>query len=165
MLKTGIFLMIAAVALWGGERLQEGDPAPDFNLMGDDGRMHQLSDYRGQIVVVYFYPKDDTPGCTTEACAFRDLYEEFEKRSIIVFGISYDDRESHIAFKQKHDLPFTLLSDTDKSASKAYGTKGLFMASRKTFIVDEAGKIAKIYPKVSVSEHAETILADLAKLK
>ncbi|MCF7796341.1 MAG: peroxiredoxin [Lentisphaeria bacterium] len=165
MLKTGLTLIIGIGVLLGGDGLKIGDPAPDFNLPGDDGKMYRLSDYQGQMVVVYFYPKDDTPGCTTEACAFRDSFSEFEKLGVTVFGISYDDRESHIAFKKKYDLPFTLLSDTDKSASKAYGTKGLFMASRKTFIVDEDGKIAKIYPKVSVSEHAETILADLTTLK
>lgn len=157
--------MIGLGTLFGGENLQIGDGAPDFNLPGDDGKMHRLSDYRGQMVVVYFYPKDDSPGCTKEACAFRDSYNEFEKRNITVLGISYDDRESHIAFKEKYDLPFTLLSDTDKSVSEAYGTKGLLMISRKTFIVDKDGKIVKIYPKVSVSEHAETILADLAELK
>lgn len=157
--------MIGLGALFGSERLQVGDPAPEFNLPGDDGKMHRLSDYRGQTVVVYFYPKDDTPGCTQEACSFRDSFSEFEKLGVVVLGISYDDRESHIAFKEKHNLPFTLLSDTDKAASKAYGTKGLFMAARKTFIVNGEGKIVKIYPEVSVSEHAETILADLAALK
>ena len=165
MRKLGIIFMIGLATLFGGEKLQVGDKAPEFKLLGDDGKIHQLSDYRGELVVVYFYPKDETPGCTREACSFRDNYAEFKKLGIPVLGISYDDRESHIAFKKKYDLPFTLLSDTDKSASEAYGTKGLFMASRETFIIGKDGKIEKIYPKVSVSEHAETILADLAALK
>lgn len=165
MKKIGITLMIGLATLFGGETLQVGDKAPDFKLLGDDGVFHQLSDYLGQTVVVYFYPKDDTPGCTKEACAFRDEYAQFEKLGIPVLGISYDDRDSHLAFKKKYDLPFVLLSDEDKSVSAAYGTKGIFMASRETFIVGKDGKIVKIYPKVSVSEHAADILKDLADLK
>ena len=165
-MKTiGILLLIGLTTLFGGEKLQVGDKAPDFKLLGDDGKMHQLSDYQGQTVVLYFYPKDETPGCTKEACSFRDNYADFEKMGIPVLGISYDDRESHIEFKKKYNLPFTLLSDTDKSASEAYGTKGWLVASRETFIVGPDGKIVKIYPKVSVSEHAADILKDLADLK
>jgi len=165
MKQIGLTLMISLTALFGGETLQVGDKAPDFNLMGDDSVNHQLADYRGKIVVVYFYPKDDTPGCIKEACAFRDQYSEFEKLGVPVLGISYDGRDSHIAFKKKYDLPFTLLTDADKSVSAAYGVQGMFSASRETFIVGKDGKIVKIYPQVSVSEHAGEILKDLAEMK
>ena len=152
-------------ALFGGVQLHIGDMAPNFKLKGDDGNMHQLTDYRGHIAIVYFYPKDETPGCTKEACSFRDNFADFQKMDIPVLGISYDDRASHVKFKEKYNLPFTLLSDTDKSVSKAYGTDGLLFASRQTFIVGKDGKILKIYPKVSPAKHSEEILSDLKAFK
>ena len=141
-----------------------GQPAPDFSMVDQDGKTHKLSEYKGQKVVVYFYPKDDTPGCTKEACSIRDDYGLFEKNGIKVFGVSYDDSKSHKTFAEKYDLPFTLLSDSDKSVSKAYGTNGLFMASRKTFLIDEAGILRKIYENVTVTGHGAEILADFEAL-
>lgn len=138
--------------------LQLGDFAPNFALADDNGVEHRLSDYRGQPVVVYFYPKDDTPGCTKEACAFRDDYASYEELGIRVFGISYDTPESHSRFKSKYDIPFTLLSDTDKSVAKSYGAAGLIFPKRVTFIIDAEGKISKVYEKVSVTTHSSEIL-------
>ncbi|MCF7824920.1 MAG: peroxiredoxin [Candidatus Marinimicrobia bacterium] len=140
--------------------LAVGQKAPDFTLVDQDGKDHTLSDYVGQQVVVYFYPKDDTPGCTKEACSIRDDYTKFEKDSIQVFGISYDDVKSHKAFAEKYNLPFTLLSDSDKSVSKAYGASGIFLPSRKTFLIDKAGILRKIYNNVDVTSHGEEILND-----
>ena len=157
--------MVFMAMLYGGNKvLKVGDQAPDFKLLDQNGDSHTLSDYRGQKVVVYFYPKDDTPGCTKEACGIRDHYSEFDKAKIKVFGISYDDVKSHRKFQDKYNLPFTLLADTDKSVSKLYGTSGLIFASRETFLIDEKGIIVKIYPKVSVTEHAEEILKDFTNL-
>ncbi len=141
-----------------------GEPAPDFTMTDQDGKAHTLSDYKGQKVVVYFYPKDDTPGCTKEACSIRDDYGLFEKNGIKVFGVSYDDTQSHKKFAEKYDLPFTLLSDTDKSVSEAYGAKGFFMASRKTFLIDEQGILQKTYENVTVTGHGAEILADFQAL-
>jgi peroxiredoxin Q/BCP len=141
-----------------------GSPAPDFKMLDQDEKVHTLADYKGQKVVVYFYPKDDTPGCTKEACSIRDDYGLFEKGGIKVFGVSYDDSQSHKTFADKYDLPFTLLSDTDKSVSKAYGANGLFMAQRKTFLIDESGILRKIYENVTVTGHGAEILADFEAL-
>lgn len=159
MIKTVIILMLIMDITFGGSRrLEIGDTAPDFTLPDENEILHTLSDYRGQHVVVYFYPKDDTPGCTKEACNFRDHHETFVKQSIQVFGISYDSPESHKMFKEKYHLPFTLLSDTNKKVSKAYGAKGLFFPNRITFLIDEQGTILKVYEKVSVTTHGEDIL-------
>ena len=160
-------ILIAGLLLFGlasGAQgaLQVGDAAPDFKLEDQDGKLHSLKDYAGQKVVVYFYPKDDTPGCTSEACSIRDDYGLFEKHEIMVFGISYDDAESHRKFREKHDLPFTLLSDSDKSVSAAYDSKGMMFAKRKTFLINEQGKLIKIYENVDVSTHGADILADFA---
>ena len=140
-----------------------GDPAPDFSLPDENGKMHSLSQYRGQKIVVYFYPKDDTPGCTKEACGIRDEFSSFVDNQIVVFGISYDNASSHRKFKKKFDLPFHLLSDEDKSVSKLYGADGTFFPSRKTYLIDEDGKLLKIYDKVNVLNHAEDILRTFAK--
>jgi len=163
------FLFIIGVALvgfiFGKDTLRKvGDPAPDFTLKDQDGKEHTLSEYRGQRVVVYFYPKDDTPGCTKEACGIRDQFEDFSKAHIQVLGISYDSVESHKKFQEKYHLPFTLLADTDKTVAKRYGADGLVFASRKTFLINEKGVIMKIYPKVSVTEHATEILKDFSDL-
>lgn len=160
-----IKLITASIILLGilfgsDSALKEGDPAPDFTLKDQNGKSHRLSDYRGQPVVVYFYPKDDTPGCTKEACGIRDMYKEYEQAGIQVFGISYDDQESHKEFEKKYNLPFTLLSDTAKSVSELYGTKGFLMASRKTFLINKKGVVFKIYDKVDVTSHAEEILSE-----
>ena len=144
--------------------LNEGQLAPDFTLFDQDGTPHTLSLYKGKKVVIYFYPKDDTPGCTKEACSIRDSYDDFTNQDIEVFGISYDNSETHQQFIKKYKLPFNLLSDLDKSVSQLYGTKGAFFPMRKTFLIDEFGKIVKIYDQVSVLDHGNDILRDFNRL-
>jgi len=149
--------------------LNVGDTAPDFTLSDQFGEIHKLSDYRGKKVVLYFYPKDDTPGCTKEACSFRDNFQEYRKRKMVVLGVSKDSTKSHVKFSEKYSLPFTLLSDDDTVVSQAYGVWGLkkFMGkeyygiNRMTFIIDEDGQILRIYEKVKPENHAEEILADI----
>lgn len=146
--------------------LKEGDAAPDFETRDAEGRTVKLSDFRGQKVVLYFYPKDDTPGCTKEACSFRDNHSTLEASGIKVLGVSLDDEASHQAFASKYNLLFTLLSDTDRSVSEAYGVYGeqtwgdkKFMGvARKTFLIDEQGKIKKVFDKVNVEAHADEVL-------
>lgn len=141
-------------------KVKEGDLFPNFRLKADGGNDVSLLDLKGGKAVIYFYPKDDTPGCTREACSFRDNINTFRSRGIPVFGISVDSAESHVKFKAKYSIPFTLLSDTDKKLVTALGIKSAFGgASRVTFILDANGKIIKIYPKVSPDKHAEEILA------
>jgi len=145
---------------------EEGDNAPDFSTTDADGNPVKLSDFRGQKVVLYFYPKDNTPGCTKEACSFRDSFSEFKKRGIKVLGVSLDSESAHKKFIAKYDLPFTLLADTDRSVSEAFGVYGQkqfmgrkFMGiNRTTFLIDEDGKIKKIFAKVKVDEHADEVL-------
>ena len=150
--------------------LKIGEPAPDFTLPDQDGTAVKLSQFKGQRVVIYFYPKDDTPGCTKEACNFRDQWGAFEKQAITVLGISKDGASSHAKFIAKYDLPFTLLSDVEPCAvAAAYGSYGLkkFMGKeymgmmRHTFVVDAEGKIEKIYTKVKSETMADDILSDL----
>ena len=150
--------------------LQIGDPAPDFTLPDQSGTEVKLSQFKGQRVVIYFYPKDDTPGCTKEACNFRDQWGAFEKQAITVLGISKDGASSHAKFIAKYDLPFTLLSDVEPcEVAAAYGSYGLkkFMGKeymgmmRHTFVVDAEGKIEKIYTKVKSETMADDILSDL----
>ena len=146
--------------------LKEGDVAPDFSTRDANGNPVKLSDFRGQRVVLYFYPKDDTPGCTKEACSFRDAFSDYEAQGIKVLGVSLDDEASHQAFASKYSLPFTLLSDTDHSVSDAYSVYGeqkwgdrTFMGlARKTFLIDEEGKIKKVFDKVNVEQHADEVL-------
>jgi peroxiredoxin Q/BCP len=146
--------------------LKEGDVAPEFSTRDERGNLIKLSDLRGQRVVLYFYPKDDTPGCTKEACSFRDQFQDYKDAGIKVLGVSLDDEESHQAFISKYNLPFTLLSDTDHAVSDAYGVYGeqswggkTFMGvSRKTFLIDEEGKIKKIFDKVNVEQHADEVM-------
>ena len=146
--------------------LKEGDSAPDFVTRDAEGREVRLSDLRGQKVVLYFYPKDDTPGCTKEACSFRDASADYEEKGIKVLGVSLDSEESHQAFASKYNLPFTLLADTDHSVSEKYGVYGeqrwgdkTYMGvARKTFLIDEEGKIKKIFDKVNVEQHSDEVL-------
>jgi len=148
-------------------KLNEGDKAPEFAVPDGQGNVVRLKDLRGKKVVLYFYPKDDTPGCTKEACAFRDSFAKFKKRGIEVLGVSLDSEKSHQKFAQKYGLPFRLLADTDKRVSEAYGTYGekKFMGRnymgnhRMTFLIDEKGKIKKVFEKVKPDEHAEEVLA------
>lgn len=148
--------------------LEKGHEAPLFSLQDQEGKTHNLADYKGQKVVLYFYPKDDTPGCTTEACAITEVYGDFESRGVKVFGVSADDAASHKAFAEKYHLPFTLLSDPTFETIKAYGaykeedTTGLNIHShRVSYLIDEEGKIEKAYPEVDPATHAHTILADI----
>lgn len=148
--------------------LEKGQSAPEFTLTDQDGQMHSLADYKGKKVVLYFYPKDDTPGCTTEACTIAEVYEEFTKRDVKVVGVSADNAASHKAFAHKYNLPFTLLSDPSFEVIKAYGaykeedTSGLGIHSNRiSYIIDEEGNILKAYPEVDPATHADTILADL----
>ena len=146
--------------------LKEGDAAPEFATRDAEGKEVKLSDFRGRKVVLYFYPKDDTPGCTKEACSFRDAFSEYEEKGIKVLGVSLDDEASHQAFASKYDLPFTLLSDTDHAVSEAYGVYGeqrwgdrTYMGvARKTFLIDEEGKIKKVFDKVNVEQHADEVM-------
>ena len=146
--------------------LKEGDAAPDFETRDAGGNPVKLSDLRGRKVVLYFYPKDDTPGCTKEACGFRDSFAEFRSRGIEVLGVSTDDERSHRKFAEKYGLPFTLLADTDHSVADLYGVYGekQFMGrkymgvARKTFLIDEGGRVRKVFDKVKVDEHADEVL-------
>lgn len=153
----------------GDTPLAVGQPAPDFKLPTDKGQLVSLADYRGKKVVLYFYPEDDTPGCTTEACSFRDGLGDLQQHGAVVLGVSADSVDSHVQFKRKYRLNFPLLSDVDKQAINAYGVwQEKMMFGRKymgivrtTFIIDEQGKITKIFPKVRVDGHFEEVLAAL----
>ncbi len=142
-----------------------GSKAPDFNLQDQNGDWHALGDYRDQWLAVYFYPKDDTPGCTTEACSFRDNIYAFQAIGANVVGISVDDVDSHKDFSDKYKLPFTLLADVDGETSKAYGVlrdyKLTKIASRQSFIVNPEGVVARHYEKVDPDTHTQQVLADL----
>lgn len=163
LVMAGLMFFGMALGAQGASLL--GELAPDFTMLDQDGKSHTLSEYKGHKVVVYFYPKDDTPGCTKEACSIRDDYSLFEKNGIKVFGVSYDDVKSHKKFAEKYDLPFTLLSDSDKSVAKAYGAKGLFMPSRKTYLIDETGILRKTYENVTPTGHGPEILADFKAME
>jgi peroxiredoxin Q/BCP len=147
--------------------VEEGTQAPDFELTSDTGERVRLSQFRGQPVVLYFYPKDDTPGCTTQACAIRDSYDDFEERGAVVLGVSPDEESSHVKFKQKHGLPFTLLADPDHEVSEQYGVWGerkfagrKYMGiERSTFLIDPEGKIAAVMRRVKPDTHVEQVLA------
>lgn len=146
--------------------LKEGDAAPNFVANDQDGNEVKLADFSGSRVVLYFYPKDDTPGCTKEACSFRDANDVYAEKGIKVLGVSTDSEKSHQKFISKFNLPFTLLADTDKKIVNDYGVYGeksmygkkYMGVLRKTFLIDEAGKIKKIFDKVNVSEHADEVL-------
>src|SRR6185503_1886499 len=150
--------------------IKEGTTAPAFKTTDQNGDTVSLKDLRGQKVVLFFYPKDDTPGCTKEACAFRDSFSKFKKSGIEVLGVSLDSEKSHQKFAAKYDLPFRLLADTERKISDAYGTYGekkfigrKYMGNhRMTFLIDENGKIKKVYEKVKPDEHAEEVLAAFA---
>jgi peroxiredoxin Q/BCP len=146
--------------------VKEGDAAPEFESRDAEGNTVRLSDLRGQKVALYFYPKDDTPGCTKEACSLRDGHSELTRRGIKVIGVSTDDEKSHRKFAEKYSLPFTLLADTDHSVADAFGVYGekKFMGktymgvNRKTFLIDEEGRVRKVFDKVKVEEHADEVL-------
>jgi thioredoxin-dependent peroxiredoxin len=147
----------------------EGEPAPDFTLTSDAGEKVTLSDLRGKPVVLYFYPKDDTPGCTTQACGIRDAYADFERAGAVVLGISPDNVESHVQFKEKYDLPFALLADPEHEVAERYGTWGekhymgrtYWGVSRSTFLIAADGTVAKVMHDVKADTHAGDVLAAL----
>ncbi|HNP36986.1 MAG TPA: peroxiredoxin [Woeseiaceae bacterium] len=145
-----------------------GQAAPDFELPDQEGQLHSLEDYRDHWVVLYFYPRDDTPGCTAEACEFRDNIFAFRDLNAQVLGISLDDIQSHSDFAEKYSLPFPLLADTDGTVADTYGVKtkmfGMTVAKRQTFLIDPHGKLVKHYEKVRPDDHSAEILADLATL-
>jgi peroxiredoxin Q/BCP len=149
--------------------VDEGEVAPNFTLLADNGSQVSLDSYRGKTVVLYFYPKDETPGCTTEAIGFREAVSEFEKQGAVILGVSKDSVESHRKFKEKHQLPFILLSDPEEKVLNLYGVwkeKSLygrtFMGTeRTTFVIDEKGIVKKVYRKVKPKDHAQICLIDL----
>ncbi|MEJ2757903.1 MAG: thioredoxin-dependent thiol peroxidase [Anaerolineales bacterium] len=154
-------------------QLKAGEMAPTFVLNDENGIPHALEDYRGKALVLYFYPKDDTSGCTTEACAFRDDYSAYQENKVTIVGVSADDEKSHTKFKEKYSLPFTLLADTDKKVVKLYGVWGKKKMYgreydgiyRTTFLIDAKGKIAKVFENVKPSAHSEEVLEAVAALQ
>lgn len=150
------------------EQVAVGNPAPEFELADQKGQLHSLEDYRDQWVVLYFYPKDGTPGCTTEACEFRDNIFAFRKLNAQILGVSVDDVDSHQTFAEENNLPFPLLADIDGEISSTYGVKtrmfGMTVAKRQTFIIAPNGNIAKHYESVKPDQHSAQILADLENL-
>ncbi len=152
--------------------ISAGDPAPEFALADEQGQMHNLSDYRGKPVVLYFYPKDDTPGCTKEACGFRDDYSAYETAGVKILGVSPDNSKSHAKFKSKYELPFTLLADPDHEVLKLYDVWRLKKSFgreyegvvRTTFLIGEEGEILKVYKKVKPANHSAEILSVLGDI-
>ncbi len=149
--------------------LSEQSVAPDFELADETGKLHKLSDYRGKPVLLYFYPKDDTPGCTTEACSFRDAYADYTKAEVTIFGVSGDSVKSHMKFKEKYHLPFNLLSDEEHKVLEAYGVwgqkkmmgreyMGIF---RTSYLIGADGKIKKVFEDVKPEGHSQEVLAAL----
>jgi peroxiredoxin Q/BCP len=150
-------------------KLKPGDPAPEFAALTQEGERVALSDFRGKPVILYFYPKDDTPGCTKEACGFRDAYSQFQQKGAVILGVSPDPVKAHAKFVTKYKLPFLLLADEDKSIVEAYGVWGekSFMGRkylgthRVTFLIDPSGIVKRIWPTVKPEEHAEEVLASI----
>jgi thioredoxin-dependent peroxiredoxin len=150
--------------------LATGSVAPDFQLADDLGIQRKLSDYRGKAVVLYFYPRDDTPGCTTEACHFRDDYSSYQKSGVTILGVSADTVASHVKFKEKYQLPFPLLADVDHKVCELYGVwgkkptgnTGIF---RTTYLIGKDGKVVKVYENVKPAEHSAEVLAELEAVK
>ncbi len=166
MLSAALITFSLPVTAGAGPEI--GEAAPDFRLQDQDGKWHSLEQYRGKWVALYFYPKDDTPGCTKEACAFRDNIFAFDEIGATIIGVSLDDTASHKEFAEKYSLPFTILSDADGSTAEAYGvlkSMGTFrFAERQSFIIDPDGTVRKHYPKVDAEKHSEEVLADLKQI-
>lgn len=167
LLVTAVSLTFTSIGV-ANEDIAVGNPAPEFELSDQDGRLHSLEDYRDQWVVLYFYPKDQTPGCTTEACEFRDNIFAFRDLNAQIIGVSLDDAASHKKFAEQHGLPFPLLADVDGTAATAYGVKtrmfGMTVAKRQTFIIGPDGNIAKHYVEVNPDTHSAQVLSDLKSL-
>jgi peroxiredoxin Q/BCP len=176
-LKLVLYITVLVLAIVGyrsyaaaaSDSLQVGNAAPNFSLNDAQGKTHQLTDYADQYLVLYFYPKDDTPGCTKEACHFRDDMTQLEKLGAKVVGVSVDDSQSHADFAQKYHLPFPLLADSDGKVAASYNALSNFyvlkMAKRYTFLINPTGKIAKIYRDVDTSNHSQKIIDDLKLLQ
>jgi thioredoxin-dependent peroxiredoxin len=149
--------------------VEEGQEAPNFELKSDAGELVRLSQFRGKPVVLYFYPRDDTPGCTAQACGIRDNYDDFEQRGAVVLGVSPDEESSHVKFKEKYGLPFTLLADPEHEVAEQYGVWGektfagkkYMGVERSTFVIDPDGRIAKVMRRVKPDTHVERVLAEL----
>lgn len=165
---AGALALLVMRMAQAGEVPKAGQAAPDFNLPDQDGKLHKLIDYSGKWLVLYFYPKDDTPGCTQEACAFRDDLHQLSALGAAVVGVSLDDSNSHAMFVKKYHLPFPLLAGKSSDVAARYGVLvnlGLFrMARRYTFLIDPQGKISKVYDKVDTSRHSKEIIEDLKLL-
>ena len=143
--------------------VEEGKPAPDFELLSDEGEKVKLSSFRGRPVVLYFYPRDDTAGCTRQACGIRDSYDLFAEKGAVVLGVSTDTQAAHVRFKNKYGLPFTLLADPDQQTGEAYGVskEGGRSFERSTFVIDADGSVRKIMRRVNPDRHADLVLAAL----
>ena len=165
----GIFIYLFRINVMAAPTLKPGDDAPNFSLPDNQGRQVSLSDFKGKWIVLYFYPKDDTPGCTAEACHFRDDFKILENLGAQVVGMSIDDSFSHKKFAEKYNLPFPLLSDASGEVASLYGALNNFLviklAKRYTYLINPQGKIAKIYLSVDTSKHSQEIIEDLKKLK
>jgi len=144
--------------------LQSGSPAPAFSVQDQAGKTRTLSEFVGQYLLLYFYPKDETPGCTAEACSFRDYFEELKKH-LVVLGVSTDSVESHRLFAAHHRLPFLLLSDPEKNMIRTYGVNGILGTKRFSFLIDPDGIIAKVYDRVNPTTHPQEVLTDLLNLQ
>jgi peroxiredoxin Q/BCP len=169
-IATVAVALFAVTGIAQAEAPAVGQPAPAFKLKDQDGKVHDLADYKGKWVALYFYPKDDTPGCTTQACGFRDNIFAFNKEGAVILGVSVDEVASHKEFAEKHSLPFTLLADADKNVARQYGVLKTYMgvmemARRDTFIIDPQGRIAKHYESVDPEGHSQVVLADIKALK
>lgn len=165
----GVFLFVMVSASWA-QVPPLGKPAPEFRLQDQNGQWHTLQDYRGKWVALYFYPKDQTPGCTTEACEFRDNVFAFKEAGAAILGVSVDDVKSHEEFSKKHSLPFPILADATKETAKKYGVLKSFLgtmelAKRDTFLIDPEGRIVKHYPDVDPKGHSQVVLADIKALQ
>jgi thioredoxin-dependent peroxiredoxin len=167
-LCTVFLLAISGAAL--GQTLKVGEAAPEFRLPDQDGKLHSLQDYRGKWIALYFYPKDQTPGCTTQACEFRDNIFAFKDAGAVILGVSVDDVASHKQFATKHGLPFPLLADASKEVAKKYGVLKSYLgtmelAKRDTFIIDPEGRVLKHYADVDPKGHSKAVLADIKTLQ
>jgi peroxiredoxin Q/BCP len=161
MKKTLFLLPLIAIFLLA---LSPGDAAPDFTAKNQDGKPVHLADFHGKFVLLYFYPKDETPGCTKEACSFRDAYAKIKDMNTVVFGVSRQDEKSHQEFKTKHKLPFDLLVDTDGSLAKLYGVKSIpviGLSRRESVLIGPDGKVVRFYGDVDPSSHTQEVLNDI----
>lgn len=171
--RSTLALALAGSLLGGAARAadmpQAGQPAPPFSVQDQNGKIQRLSDYQGRWLVLYFYPKDETPGCTTEACAYRDDIQKIHKLGAAVVGVSIDDASSHAEFAQHHHLPFPLLADKDGTVARLYGSErnllGMKIARRNTFIINPQGRIAKVYESVDAGSNPGEVIADLTALE